>query len=643
MERKGTLHLFTVPVCILSYALWQYWRVADVLEGDAEGLLRQTLAMLAIALGGAALLVVGAAVGLCTTSARASRHSQSTLIRTFTRCRRLLPFMMAAEIVTCGLAVICLALSEVTWLMSHFGGAGGFKLAAVILVAVGAILWMLLKSLTSIRRCFALFQPDDTEIYGVNVTVANNPALWQWIRDVTRRAELTVPDNIVVGFFDGFFVTANTVQIEEGKRLTGNTLYLPLTYMALLDDAEAAAVIGHELGHFTGEDTQYSLRFVPLYAGMQNSLEQMANSSQGFSWLDRIVLRPSLDMGLWFLQTFHEAVSDWARIREYAADNMGAKVSSPAAFASALLRISVLDVPVSRFLGELLHGRVTSTNWLVDLLVALQKIGPFALQNSLDNEIAHPMDSHPTTRERIAALTVPLDSELLARALRPVAAGDNAFFGGLFADADVLSLSLSRTLSTKITAQRKVYRQTLEAEAGLATGSVALWMSAKVAWYMIIAGLVMLLGGGALLLFKTVSPWCVLIPFGGIAFGLLGIITLRRTRQPLLVLTQDAIASPWLPQPLPLKNIADYNLTIISSSMTIEFFMDDDYQPNLTTKRFMQVIRFNPRKHAVAIVVAGDVLRQQENGKVKLDAQALLTLIGQYIVSAHARAELEDF
>lgn len=66
-------------------------------------------------------------------------------------------------------------------------------------------------------------------------------------------------------------------------------------------------------------------------------------------------------------------------------------------------------------------------------------------------------------------------------------------------------------------------------------------------------GLVMLLGGGALLLFKTVSPWCVLILFGGIAFGLLGIITLRRTRQPPLVLMQDAIASPWLPQPLPLK------------------------------------------------------------------------------------------
>jgi hypothetical protein len=109
------------------------------------------------------------------------------------------------------------------------------------------------------------------------------------------------------------------------------------------------------------------------------------------------------------------------------------------------------------------------------------------------------------------------------------------------------------------------------------------------------------------------------------------------------VLTQDAITSPWLPQPLPLNYISSYNLTIISSSMTIEFFINDEYQPNITTKRFMQVIRFNPKKHAVAIVVAGDLLRQQEEGKVKLDAQALLELIGQYIASSYARAELEDF
>ncbi|MFD2022059.1 M48 family metalloprotease [Pseudocitrobacter faecalis] len=51
--------------------------------------------------------------------------------------------------------------------------------------------------------------------------------------------------------------------MEKGERLTGNTLYLPLTYLSLLNEAEIAAVVGHELGHFTGEDTQYSLRFAP--------------------------------------------------------------------------------------------------------------------------------------------------------------------------------------------------------------------------------------------------------------------------------------------------------------------------------------------------------------------------------------------
>lgn len=105
--------------------------------------------------------------------------------------------------------------------------------------------------------------------------------------------------------------------------------------MALLDEAETAAVIGHELGHFTGDDTQYSLRFLPLYAGIQNSLGHIANNAQGVSWLDSLVLRPSLDMGVWFLQTFHETVSHWSRIREHAADEREATVSSPAAFASS--------------------------------------------------------------------------------------------------------------------------------------------------------------------------------------------------------------------------------------------------------------------------------------------------------------------
>lgn len=128
--------------------------------------------------------------------------------------------MMAAEIVTCGLAVICLALSEVTADVAFWRGGwvqtGGGNHGRRRRDPLDAI-----KSLTSIRRCFALFQPDDTEIYGVNVTVANNPALWQWIRDVTRRAELTVPDNIVVGFLTASLSPPIPYKLKRANDLRG--------------------------------------------------------------------------------------------------------------------------------------------------------------------------------------------------------------------------------------------------------------------------------------------------------------------------------------------------------------------------------------------------------------------------------------
>ena len=643
MERKGILYLFTVPVSLFFYALWLCWRVGDAPISDNVEMFRWALAWSAILLTGGALLVVGTAICVCTTSARASHHSQTILINKFTLCRRLLPVLMVGEIVACGLATICLVLSEVIWTLSHIGGAGGFKLVVILLLAVGVIFWMLIKSLASIKRCFAIFKQEDTDSYGINITEACNPMLWRWVRDLTERGRLTVPDNIVVGFFECFYVTANAVNTVDGERLTGNTLYLPLTYMALLDENEVAAVIGHELGHFTGEDTQYSLRFAPLYAGIENSLEHMANSSQGFSWLDRIVLRPSLDMGVWFLQSFHETVSYWSRVREHAADSMGAEVSSPMAMASALLRMSVLDEPVSRFLDDMIRKQIVSDCWLASLVTALQSVNPFELHNAIDSEIAHPMDSHPTTRARIALLAVELDDQLQTRAVRPVTASDGDFIRKLFSDVDALCSSLTQKLLGHIVPQREAYRQALETEAVLATESVARWTRTKEPWYMIVLGFLMLLGGGYLVLFCTVSAWFWMLPFAGTASGILGVITLRRTRQPLLVFTSDSITSSWLPQPLPLKYVSNGELTIVSSSLTIKLFLNEEYQPNVTTKRFMQAIRFNPRQHAIIIVVSGSLLRQQEMKKVKLDAQALMTLIGQYIGSAHARAELADF
>ncbi|EJH7016058.1 M48 family metalloprotease [Salmonella enterica] len=640
---KNTRRLFIIPVCIILYSLWQIWRASDGgLEHDI--IIRILMSSLAIFMGFIALLVVASATAFCARSARVSQRSQEILIQQFNRCRRLLPFLMTGEIVFCGLAVICMSLSELAWMAFHVKmNAGGIKAVLLIVLLIGAILWLLIKSLFSIRKCFALFKAEDSVVMGKNISVEQAPKLWQWVYELTQRAHLTRPDNIVVGFFDCFYVTANAVQIEGGERLTGNTLYLPLTYMALLDEDEIAAVVGHELGHFTGEDTQYSLRFAPLYSGMVNSLEQMANNAQGNAWTDYLVLKPSLDMAEWFLYKFHETVNHWSRIREHAADKMGAEVSSPEAFATALLRISVLDEFVQRHLVEIIRGNVTCDDWLTSVVAAIQQSGTADPVTCIDSQIAHPMDSHPTTRERIAALGVALDDVLFGQASRPVQSDDDAFLATLLPDMRTLCLSLSQTITAEIAPQRAAHRAELEEDARQAMDATTFWMGAKMPWGFIVGGIVLLAVGIDLLVLSNKSGVGLLLCVVGIVCALMGKSMLSRSKKPLFGFAQDRLISPYFQGSVPLKNIVACNITVLSGSSMIELPVCEGYQPAMTTRRFMQIVRFDNKKQAIMILVSGTLFQQQGDGKIKLDENEILRVIGQYLASAHAREELQGF
>lgn len=637
MKNRKFFQLLYAPGFILLYGIWQCIRAADM-NTEAETL-QMGFAILALFFAVIAFGSVVSAVTVCRACARSSRRSQNVLIQKFTLCRRLLPFMMVGEILFCGLATVALVLSEIIWTMGHVEmNGGGMKLLFAMVIAVFAILWMIIKSFFSVRKCFALFKPEDSRVIGVNLPEVQAPELWQWVRSLTSQAQLTPPDNIVVGFFDCFYVTANPVQIEKGERLTGNTLYLPLTYLSLLNEAEIAAVVGHELGHFTGEDTQYSLRFAPLYAGMQNSLQQMAKNMQD-AWIDRLVLSPALNMAMWFLQTFHETVNHWSRIRELAADKTGASVSSPSAFACALLRISALSEPVERYLEGVLRGRTNSDNWTDGLVLALQKQGPLDVLASIDSEIAHPMDSHPTTRARITALNLSLDEELLSRASRAVAPEENLFFPALFGP---VASALSCEISQEIEPLRAEIREEIEAEATLATEAKAIWSSSSMAWIMMIVGIVLIFGGGYLVLFQHLSAICWLFTLVGLPLGMMGNVALQRSRQPLFTLTPQSITSIYLPQPLPLEYVERYEVVVISGVAMLHLYVRNGDRLNITTKRCMQVFRYEPQESRVVAVVSNPWC-EEEGQKVKLDAVTMSQIVGQYISSAHARAELSKF
>lgn len=200
MDRKRVINLFYPPLFLFIYGLWKCWRASD--NADDIEIIQFGLAMLALLLSLVAMFILGSAVMVCKVSARTARRSQDVLIQKFTLCRRLLPFMMVGEILFCGLATVALVLSEIIWAMGHVEmNGGGMKLLFAMVIAVFAILWMIIKSFFSVRKCFALFKPEDSRVIGVNLPEVQAPELWQWVRSLTSQAQLTPPDNIVVGFF----------------------------------------------------------------------------------------------------------------------------------------------------------------------------------------------------------------------------------------------------------------------------------------------------------------------------------------------------------------------------------------------------------------------------------------------------------
>lgn len=636
MERKRTLHLFLMPALIILYGLWQCWRASS--GDDISDGLRIALAVLALFMTGIGVLIVGCGAAICISSARASRVSQTLLVKKFNTCRRLLPFLMLGEILFCGLAVVFLILSEMIWASVHVVmNAGGIKFMLVMIVTIGAILWMLIKSLLSIRKCFALFKPQDSLISGMCLRESDSPELWQWVRQLSQKGQLTPPDNIVVGFLDCFYVTANAVQIEGGERLTGNTLYLPLTYMALLDESEIAAVVGHELGHFTGEDTQYSLRFLPLYAGMENSIEQMANNAQD-SLIDRIVLVPALNMASWFLMTFHETVSYWSRIREHAADEAGARAASPSAFTTALLKISVLDTSIHRALENVFYHQKEDQNIIANISAVVKNALPLDILSGVDNEIPHPMDSHPTTRTRITALNVELNDQLLKQASTIVLPEENTFFNQHFGElARSLGQSFVQNSEHKVAANRKE----LEEDATLATGSVDLWAKKSFAYNLLVVSLALVVIGLGLCLFTGASNlvgWLILAI--GLGFLTLCKVYFKRMKLPYFTLTSEHITSHYLPKPLPLLHIANCEVQSASNYMTIKLWLTDGNTYGISTKRFLQVFRYQPSMNMVLLTLPAPYL-YRDGDKVELEALSMWNLLGQHIQSAQARAMLQ--
>lgn len=130
------------------------------------------------------------------------------------------------------------------------------------------------------------------------------------------------------------------------------TLYLPACALRVLSESELDAVIGHELGHFRGSDQQFSKRFVPSYASLRDTWESISDEFEGHGHLataGKLARIPAQVLVNGICVILVRAVNNIRRMREFEADRAGVEVSSAAAQASALVKISLLMLMWSRF------------------------------------------------------------------------------------------------------------------------------------------------------------------------------------------------------------------------------------------------------------------------------------------------------
>jgi Zn-dependent protease with chaperone function len=274
----------------------------------------------------------------------------------------------------------------------------------MLTLAVGALAaaWSLIQTaLASNRRpvLFAVGRPLAREAA---------PRLYAHVDALAKRLGANPPDHIVLGIDTNFYVTSADVRTpERAEPLRGQTLYVSSGLARLFAPDELDAVLGHELGHFRGEDTAYSLRFAPVYASLGGAIHGMVNRDGRVAWLALPAIRV---LGLLY-DLFAEAEAAIGRDRELEADRAGAEAARTEAMGRALMKVALHAEALSAALGAPHSLDHAAADGSLPLAFARRLAAGFdreawsaALETGLGEAVAHPIDTHPPMRTRLAAI-----------------------------------------------------------------------------------------------------------------------------------------------------------------------------------------------------------------------------------------------
>lgn len=299
---------------------------------------------------------------------------------------RLMTLASAAEVILQGAMGVWLSF----WVTAFFTQKYYIKLIGIVGILVLLGVAMLVK---------AIFQrvPSNNEVEGETVSEADAPQLWRRIRHMAAHLKTAPPDHIVAGIDTNFFVTQAPLTVA-GKALTGRTLFVSIPLLRQLSVPEADAVLGHELAHFRGGDTQASAQLAPKLLQYDHYVAGMRGAAS-FT----LVVYHFMQL---YRMIFQLALSRDSREREFRADRTAAKLISPQAIVQSLVKIAAYSNYRSSTEHALFQHNEQLGNALGIADTVAQGLRPYAasaefVDDMREARIPHPYDSHPPMEQRM--------------------------------------------------------------------------------------------------------------------------------------------------------------------------------------------------------------------------------------------------
>jgi Zn-dependent protease with chaperone function len=495
-----------------------------------------------------------------------ARRSSTDLIRNY---RLGWKIAIGSALLKLGLLIPLMAYSTFEFTVLLFGA---FFPKLLLLIVIGGLigLW------TSVNVLLRKVPMEVNEPMSREITPKDAPEMWNEVVKSAEAVGTAPPDRIVAGLKLNFFVTEIALRTDNAL-VTGRTLFVSVPLLKHFTKDEVIAVIGHELAHFKGNDTAITRVFVPLRVKVNGTIAGLARS--GFAG------RPSLGLLTYFTLSFERTVQQMARLRELAADRVGAELTSPEAMARVLIKLHVFIEALKRISADPSASKEQSlmeSGWQTFIRDSLQSDDLFWAQLA-QKELPHPLDTHPPLKDRLDALGAHIKIE---NARQIALESETDAYSSWFSNKESLFEGLSQQ-ADKLMGKARVKAELSKADYGSAGGRELLdlhfpekrWKKKQAPIWVFVAvfGVMCLICFGTFLLVPVLAARLVL----GVLTLLLGwiVVAIWRARNDELVLNAHEIYYPTWKRPLPFSEVASVELCRINSTFALKFNLKEPRKP----------------------------------------------------------------